>query len=207
MQDWTRWHAAYADPTSELSRRLVVVQQAIRGWADAQPPGPLRVLSLCAGQAHDIVGALRDHSRRADVSGPLVELDADNVAVANAALLAAGLTGLRAVVGDAGTTTTFHQALPCDLAIVCGVFGNISDDDVRRTISALPSMCRAGGTVVWTRHRRSPDLTPSIRDWFARSGFQEQAFVSPGPERFAVGVHRSMRPAAAPSERLFTFLR
>src|SRR5690349_18793083 len=118
MRDWTAWHDDYLDPSSELSRRLDVVQRAIRDWADGSAPGPLRVLSLCAGQAHDIAGALADHPRRDDLSGTLVELDPANAAAARSALRDAGLTAVRTVVGDAGSSSSFRTALPVDLVLV-----------------------------------------------------------------------------------------
>jgi hypothetical protein len=69
-------------------------------------------------------------------------------------------------------------AVPADLVLVCGVFGNISDDDVKTTVLALPTLCAHGGTVIWTRHRREPDLTGAIRTWFKEAGFVERAFVA-----------------------------
>jgi hypothetical protein len=185
VRDWQQWHDDYDDPSSDLSRRLTVVQQRIRVWADGQPPGPLRVLSICAGQAHDLVGALRDHDRRDDVSGLLVELDPENVAAATVALRGAGLSHVQAVVGDASAT------------------------DVQRTISALPMLCAPGASVVWTRHRREPDLTPSILTWFQAAGFDAVDFFSPGPGRFSVGTH--LLTAAPATYRagqvLFAFVR
>ena len=44
--------------------------------------------------------------------------------------------------------------------------------------------------MIWTRHRNEPDLTPSIREWFAEAGFQEMAFVAPDTDQWSVGVHR-----------------
>lgn len=206
-RDWRRWHDDYRDPESDLSQRLAVVQDSIRSWLDAREPGPVSIVSICAGQGHDVVGALRDHPRRADVRGLLVELDPDNVAAANQSLRTAGVSGISAVVGDAGRTSAYADAGPADLLFVCGVFGNISDEDVHGMIDALPMLCAPGATVIWTRHRRSPDLTPSIRDWFDASGFEAAGFISPGPDRFAVGVHRLVR-APQPLRaglRLFSF--
>ena len=209
VRDWHSWHDDYRDPRSELSKRLGEVQLAIREWADAQPAGLARILSICAGQGHDVVGALADHARRADITGMLVELEPDNVTAANEALTGAGLTGVRAVVGDAGLTSSYGAAVPADLVLVCGVFGNIPDEDVQRTVVALPSVCAAGATVVWTRHRRAPDLTPAIRGWLAAAGFEELAFRSPGTDRYAVGVARLTGPPASVAEdrRLFAFNR
>jgi hypothetical protein len=207
MRDWQRWHEGYLDPSSDLSRRLEIVRTGIRAWADSRSGRSLRVLSLCAGQGHDVVGALVDHPRRDEVSGLLVELDPVNVAAATEAHRDAGLTGVQACEGDAGATATLAGAVPADLVLVCGVFGNISDADVRRTVFALPGLCAAGATVIWTRHRGAPDLTPTIRGWLAEAGFEEVAFTSPGSDRFAVGTARLTGPPAAFPERsrLFAF--
>ena len=74
--------------------------------------------------------------------------------------------------------------------LLCGVLGNISDADVRTTVSAMPQLCEAGGTVIWTRTRRPPDLTPRVRRWFAEAGFSELAFIAPEDELFSVGACR-----------------
>ena len=76
--------------------------------------------------------------------------------------------------------TGFADALPADVLLLCGIFGNVSDRDINRTVQAAPALCRAGATVIWTRHRRPPDLTPRIRQWFADSGFAEIAFDALG---------------------------
>lgn len=163
---------------------------------------------MCAGQAHDVIGALRDHDRSDDVVGLLVELDAANVATARAGLRDAGLFGLHVAAADGGVTTPYGSATPADLILACGVFGNISDGDVRRTVAALPMFSAPGATVIWTRHRREPDLTGDIREWFSAAGFQEVAFVSPGPGRFSVGAHRLLGAAQPylPDLPLFTFV-
>lgn len=190
MTAWGEWHDAYSDPTSDLSQRLAIVQDHVRTWLDDAPLGPLRIISMCAGQGHDLIGALRDHDRRDDVTGLLVELDSGNVAAAQGRLTDAGLSGVRAVRGDAGRLRAYTDAAPAHLILVCGVFGNVSDQDVHGTISALPMLLGAGGTVVWTRHRRAPDLTDRIRAWFQDSDFDEESFDSPGPGGFSVGRHR-----------------
>jgi hypothetical protein len=70
-------------------------------------------------------------------------------------------------------------------------------------------MCAPGATVIWTRHRRPPDLTGQIRSWFAAAGFDEVAFDAPEtPTMTGIGVHRltAAGPVARlPAGRLFTF--
>jgi hypothetical protein len=93
---------------------------------------------------------------------------------------------------------------------VCGVFGNISVEDVRHTITALPGLLAPGGIVVWTRGVRDADWTPDIRAAFAANGFTEMSFTSTPEGDFRIGMHRLTadpvgEPAAESDARMFTF--
>jgi hypothetical protein len=195
--DWMDWHRPYDDPDSPLSQRLVAVQAAILAWLGCAPPGPLRVVSVCAGQGHDLIGALAEHPRRSEVTARLVELDPRNCARAADAARAAGLAGVEVVTADASATSAYDGAVPADLVLVCGVFGNISAADIRATIGHVRSFCAPGAQVIWTRHRRPPDLTGSIREWFVEEGFDEVSFAAPEAFVFGVGTAR-LRLAPAP---------
>jgi hypothetical protein len=144
---------------------------------------------------------------RARSGARLVELDERNVAVARQAARAAGLGGVEVKRADAGVTDACVGAVPAQIVVVCGIFGNISDGDIQGTVAALPSLCAPGALVLWTRHRRPPDLTPAIRSWFGAAGFGEEAFDASQDGFMSVGAHRlTGEPAALrPGLRLFTF--
>jgi hypothetical protein len=204
-KNWVDWHNAYDDPESPLSRRLPMVRRRIRAALDARPPGPIDVISMCAGQGRDLLGVLADHPRRADVRARLVELNPDNVELARRAA-----TGLNVAVveADAGLSTAYQGAAPADIVLVCGVFGNITDRDILRTVEWLPRLCRRDAIVIWTRHRRAPDLSVEIRHWLARTGFAEVAFDGGDNLSIGVGTHRfTGRPLPfQPDVRLFEFV-
>ena len=209
MRDWVAWHAAYDDPDSPLSARLRTVRRRLSDALDAAPPGPVRLVSLCAGQGHDVLGVLPGHPRGPQVSAVLVEYDPQNAAQARQAAAQAGLPQVEVRQADAARVANYADALPADVLLLCGIFGNVSDEDIERTAAAAPALCAPGATVIWTRHRRAPDLTPRIRGWFQASGFDEVAFdvpdltltgVSVGVGRLAVAS-----PAALPDGPLFTF--
>jgi len=205
--DWAAWHDGYDDPGSVLAGRLAVVQSVIRAALDGCPQGPLTAVSMCAGQGRDLIGVLATHPRRADLRVRLVELDPRSAAVAEAAARAAGLDGLEVVRGDAGLMRHYRDLAPADLALACGVFGNVTDADVLRTVEACAQLCREGGTVVWTRHRRPPDLVPEIRGWFSARGFEE-VYASDAAAGFGVGAHRLVdAPTSHPgADRIFSFV-
>jgi hypothetical protein len=203
-RDWHEWYRMYDDPSSITSRRLAVVREWIRLSVDAMPPGPVRTVSICAGDGRDLVGALADHPRRADVQGLLVEIDPVLAERGRATVW----PGLDYLVGDAALTDNYLGAVPADLVLACGIFGNISDRDIAATVRAMPAFMAPGGHVIWTRHRGEPDLFPTIDDWFADAGFV-RIFVSTPEHPYGVGVHRLVtEPRSLPKgEHLFTFVR
>jgi hypothetical protein len=208
MRDWVAWHTAYDDPGSVLSARLRKVREHLAAAIDRAPAGRVRLLSLCAGQGHDVIGVLPAHPRRDDVTAVLVESDPRNVNLARGRAEAAGLTGLEVRQADASRPRQFADALPADVLLLCGIFGNVTASDIERTARAAAVLCAAGGTVIWTRHRRTPDLTPRVRAWFTTAGFDEVAFDALATStKTGVGVGRLRRASSAPlpAGPLFTF--
>ncbi|MGI9030905.1 MAG: hypothetical protein ACR2HP_13120 [Ilumatobacteraceae bacterium] len=93
---------------------------------------------------------------------------------------------------------------------MCGIFGNVSDDDIRTTVDAAPSLLAPGGTVIWTRGCFGDhDLRPAIRAWFVDAGLTEVSFDGHS-ESFGVGVNEAgagLTPQRPDVDRLFTFTR
>ncbi|GGL07183.1 hypothetical protein GCM10012284_46740 [Mangrovihabitans endophyticus] len=213
VKDWVRWHQDYETPDSSLSRRLVVVQEfLVRALteAPAEPGGQRRLISLCAGDGRDVLPVLARHDSGRTVRAVLAELDP---ALAERARTTAGELNLPHVdvrTGDAGLIDTYLDAVPAHLVMTCGVFGNIGDEDARRTIAALPDLLVAGGIVIWTRGRGNGSADPSsrVRAHFAENGFKELAFTQPTDARFRVGMNRLVGDSSSarqPPRRLFAF--
>jgi ubiquinone/menaquinone biosynthesis C-methylase UbiE len=205
--DWSAWHGKYDTADSWMARRLRTVRQQIRQALDDAPAGPLKVISLCAGDGRDLLHVLARHPRRHEVRARLVELDPRNAEAASDTARRAHLDGVEVVTGDASLVDRYQDLAPADLVLVCGVFGNITDPDIERTIGACAQLCGTGGTVVWTRHRGEPDRVPLICEWFEREGF-EPRWLSEPEAGYGVGVHRfagTPRPPR-PGLRMFEFV-
>jgi hypothetical protein len=206
--DWRSWHRQY-DDDGPLAARLAIVRRHIGAFLDSRAGRPVAVVSMCSGDGRDLLGVLAERpARRDDVSGRLVELDPQLAAAARRRIRDASAQGLEVLVGDAGLSTAYSGAVPADLLLVCGVFGNIPDADVKRTVGALPMLCAPDAVVIWTRHRRPPDLTPSLRRWFGEAGFVELAFETVPDSPASVGVGRYQGPTQPfePGVRLFSFV-
>ena len=213
MTDWVDWHAAYADPASDLSRRRRSVQHQIRQWLDARDDEHLRVVSACAGDGRDLLEVLAERSDRDRVTATLLELD-DDLAAAAEEYAAAHALAVDVRRRDAGATDSYADAVPADLVQMCGVFGNVADDDLRGTVHRLPELCASGATVIWTRGQWvtdgvPTDLTGEIRAWFGDAGFEEVAFDAPRGTNYRVGTHRLVVPPRplTPGVTFFRFTR
>lgn len=91
-----------------------------------------------------------------------------------------------------------------------GIFGNISDADLWRTIDTAPGFCPPGGTLIWSRGRDRDDLNQAIRSRFLGLGFAELSYDERDQgSRPALGAMRYDGPAAALDidSILFTFWR
>jgi hypothetical protein len=208
LRDYVQWHRAYDDPASGLAWRLRTVQGHIRRELDERP-GPVRMLSACAGDGRDVLGVLAEREDAARVSATLIELHPDIAARAGAA--AAGLPARVEVrERDAGCSDAYAGAVPADLVLLVGIFGNISDADLARTIAAAPQLGAPGALLLWSRGRHDGDRNATIRARFAAAGFAEVDYATrDAGSRPALGAVRYTGPATplATGERLFTFVR
>jgi hypothetical protein len=210
MRDYLRWHDAYDEPGSDLSWRLRQVRAYI-GQALDHLRGPVTVISLCAGDGRDVLHVLANRDDSARVSTTLIELHPVLAQRARTFAAQQGLIGVTVRSQDAGNTAAYHGSVPADLVIMVGIFGNISDADVRRTIQTAPQLCRPGATLLWSRSTNGTDQNASVRAWLAEAGFAELAyreFDRDQDERAALGSARYNGPLQplVSGRQVFTFL-
>ena len=215
-RDWVRWHQDYESPKSSLARRLRVVRRELRRALTDAPSGvdgSRYLVSMCAGDGRDVLPVLAEQDRGRGVRAVLVELDPVLAQRARTTADELGLAGVEVRTADAGTTDVYLDWPRAQLLLVCGVFGNVPVEDVRRTIASLPCLLAAGGIVIWTRGRAGDAHDPSldIRTCFTDHGFAELSFTSPADATFRVGMHQlagrsADRPPLQPGTRLFRFV-
>lgn len=190
---WRDWHRQCAW-LPELQARLRLVCREIRAALDNAPPGKLRLLSLCAGDGRDVLAALADHPRRADVHAVLLETDAEAISCGRASARPAGLeTRTEFVEADAGRTDSYVGRVPAAVVVLSGFLGHLRLEDVARLLESLPMLCAPGGSVVWSRHLRLHDgenAVAAIRARLREHGFEESSFEAASPGGFAVGRAR-----------------
>ena len=208
LRDYDEWHREYDDPGSDLSWRLRRVQAHVENALDRYP-GRCRIVSACSGDGRDVIGVLAERSDADRVRAVLLELHPGIAERAWTAAEAAGLRGVEVRTVDAGTTDAYAGAVPAEIVLLVGIFGNISDDDVWRTIDAAPQLCASGATLLWSRGRELEDINAEVRTRFVAAGFEELAYETLDRDGWpALGVVRYAGPPVAlvPGQPLFTFI-
>ena len=212
-RDWQEWYRSYDDPASSLSRRLDAVREQLRARLLAVA-GSVRIVSLCAGDGRDTLPVVAETG--VDASVLLVELDPGLASAARDSARTLGLPAVEVRTANAGTTTSYDGAEPADVLMACGVFGNITDEDIATAIGTFPSFLVSGGHVIWTRGHHVPqDPTaydgdpsragaPAVRRRGLRGGHVRRR------TRWASGSACTGGPGATgtltPGVRMFTFV-
>jgi hypothetical protein len=212
MRDYVKWHEAYDDPASDLSWRLRQVQAYIRLALDRMH-GQGTVLSLCAGDGRDVLQVLAERDDSSRIQTTLIELHPVLAQRAREFAAASGLPTVTVRTVDAGNSAAYAGAVPADLVIMIGIFGNISDDDVRRTIMMAPQLCRPGAILLWSRATSSDDANSLVRGGLSAAGFVELDYrefdQGEDDDRAALGSARYDGPPQPwiTGQQLFTFVR
>ncbi len=211
-KDWVAWHDAYDRPGSDLSRRLTAVQGLLRTALDHCERGPIRLLSVCAGDGRDVLQTLAEHPRAADVCAVLVESDKELCRRAAGSTTGGSTAGGASVdirQADAGDVAAWIDLAPVDVLLACGVFGNLDREQLERCVQTLPVGCHEGTALLWTRGRGPEDPGPDLDRWLTRAGFRSTARVSPERAGYRVGLDRYGGPTvtAEPGQRLFSHFR
>lgn len=209
MRDYERWHARYEDPDSDLSWRLWTVRGFVEDALDRHQ-GPMRILSSCAGDGRDVLGVLSGRDDAGRISATLIEVHLRIAARARKAAAALPITPVEVRTIDAGDSDAYVAAVPAELVLMVGIFGNISDVDLSQTIATTPQFCQPGATLLWSRGRERGDRNDEIRASFAAASFTEldYATIDIG-SRPAVGAMRYDGPfqRLVSGKHLFTFCR
>jgi hypothetical protein len=148
--DWVKWHQLYETEPSRLVR-LKLVQQHLSDCMHYVSAGAFKVVSICAGDGRDIIGALSGHKRRNEARVRLVEINPGLVETGRKAAESAGLAEqIEFSSGDATMSSAYSGIAPADLVIACGVFGNVREQHLSQLVSCLPQLCQTRGYIVWT---------------------------------------------------------
>lgn len=209
LRDYVRWLDRYDDPDSPLSWRLRTVQQWLHEELDSRP-GPLDVVSVCAGDGRDIIDVLGARHDTDRVNVVLLEAHPEVADLARQRARDAGLDRVEVRTCDASLTNSYVGAIPADIVLLVGLLGNMSHEDVSTTIATTPQLCRQGASLIWSRGRDLDDINDRVRREFTEAGFTEHDYAeSDQRTKPAIGLMRYGGTIAPldPDRRLFTFFR
>jgi hypothetical protein len=193
---WTNWpERAYSQ--RRYQQRLAAVQEHLAKRLDVAPVGPVRIISICAGDGRDLLGVLEMHRRRNDVTAWLVEQSLQSVSASAARARALGLdSAVRFLHADATGYKTYHGIAPADIVLLCGVWGHVPVHDRASVIRALTCFCKPGGAVIWSRAvAKGMIRLQQIQALFAGPSWEQISLTFTPDETWAVATHRFCGPA------------
>ncbi len=209
LRDYKQWLHRYDDPGSALSWRLRTVQEWLRNDLNSRP-GPIDIVSVCAGDGRDIIDVLQSRHDADRVNVVLLEAHPGVADLARQRARDAGLDNVDVHTCDAALTSSYVGAVPADIVLLVGLLGNMSHDDVSTTIATTPQMCRDGATLIWSRGRDRDDINEQVRREFTAVGFIEHDYAeSDQRTRPATGLmhYGGTTVPLDTDRRLFTFFR
>ncbi len=187
---WSGWpEEAYNQP--RYQQRLATVREHLAECIDTAPKGPVRIISMCAGDGRDLVGVLASHRRQADVVAWLVELNPESFAAGRRRASSAGLErAVRFLNEDATAFATYQQLAPADIVLACGVWGHVPADERAQLVAALTRLCKPGGKVIWTRGvSKGATRLHDIQSLFADSEWDQTRASLTSDGNWAVVTH------------------
>ena len=192
-------------------QRLLKVQEHFAECLDNAPRGAVRVLSVCAGDGRDVIGVLRSHPRRTDVTAWLVESNRRSLAIGIRHATSAGLEdAVNFLCGDATLCVTYKNIAPADIVLVCGVWGHVAANQRALLVAGIASLCKSHGVVIWTRGL-VPNMSrlQDIQSQFAGLVWDELRVSTTTDQRWAVATYGYTGPPhqLSKSGRLFRFQR
>lgn len=208
--NWSGWSEhAYQRP--KYRERLRVVQEQLSECLDQAPHGPVRILSICAGDGRDVIGVLQSHRRRRDVEAFLVELNGQSVSEGVRQVKASRLESVvKFIHADATDYSTYRNLAPCDIVLVSGVWGHVPANDRATLIHALASFCKSGGKVIWTRKiSKGEHRLKEVQSLFDEASWIPVRQSSTSDKKWVVTSHlyRGSALEVPANGRIFTFLK
>jgi hypothetical protein len=209
-QVWSGWpERAYQ--RQRYRHRLAAVQEHLAETLDWAPAGLVRIISICAGDGRDVIGVLRSHKRRTDVAAWLVELNHQSVSAGLRSVKNAGLEDtVKFLSQDATLFATYKDIAPSDIVLVCGVWGHVPVHQRSLLVRGLGSLCKSGGTVIWTRGiSKGIGRLHDIQSAFAAESWEEVRVSVTFDRTWAVASYRYCgSPTILPQTgRVFSFQR
>jgi hypothetical protein len=207
LVDWWEWHKEYSVADSYPSlRREAVSYHTARALCIA-PAGPIRVMSVCAGQGLDIISGFVGDAHTANVDCVFLEYDPRNALEAASNLSVVGLRSYEVRVCDAGLCDSYAGSGRANIMYLVGLISHLSDAEISSLIAAIPNLCSQGAQVIWTVPKSNPEVVHMATSKLMEAKFDQVLRTDIGSVGMVVtsqfmGVPQSRLEAGS---RIFTF--
>jgi hypothetical protein len=195
---WNDWHIIYDDKESAPYKRSLLTQQLINNYLISHKKNII-ILSICSGQARDILPAIAGREDKDRITTYLLDIDKDCLEYAQEYACIHDIPNVHTINKDASLKESYDDIPKADLIVICGLFGHLVPEDIATTASFLAHISDNDAHVIWSINQ---NFNQTI-DIFTSLQHSHIAFMY--GESFVVATHRINKNLVSVPDKLFNF--
>ena len=200
---WNDWHIIYDDKESAPYKRSIITQELVNNYLNIHKKNII-ILSICSGQARDILPAIAGREDKDRITTYLLDIDKDCLEYAQEYARIHDIPNVHTINKDASLKESYDDIPKVDLIVICGLFGHLVPEDIATTALFLQTLIEDNATVIWSRNKFFNDHSDNIRNIFNQLSYKEIDFID--EQMFFVGVSSSPKKEFLLPDKLFNFI-
>ena len=146
---WNDWHSIYDDKESAPYKRSIITQELVNNYLNIHKKNII-ILSICSGQARDILPAIAGREDKDRITTYLLDIDKDCLEYAQEYARIHDIPNVHTINKDASLKESYDDIPKADLIVICGLFGHLSLEDITTTVSFLAYISDNDAHVIWS---------------------------------------------------------
>ena len=149
---WNDWHSIYDDKESAPYKRSIITQELVNNYLNIHKKNII-ILSICSGQARDILPAIAGREDKDRITTYLLDIDKDCLEYAQEYARIHDIPNVHTINKDASLKESYDDIPKADLIVICGLFGHLVPEDIAATALFLQTLIEDNATVIWSRNK------------------------------------------------------
>ena len=174
---WNDWHIIYNDKESAPYKRSIITQELVNNYLNIHKKNII-ILSICSGQARDILPAIAGREDKDRITTYLLDIDKDCLEYAQEYARIHDIPNVHTINKDASLKESYDDIPKVDLIVICGLFGHLVPEDIATTALFLQTLIEDNATVIWSRNKFFNDHSDNIRNIFWEAKLKKYQYDS-----------------------------
>ena len=189
---WTEWHNDfYNNSESDIYKRNEIVKDFITEYLK-ENDRDLNIISVCSGQARDILPTLVGNKNKNNVY--LIDTEQECLDYARKYAEDNNIQNVHYLNENATILTTYENIPKADLLIFCGALTTVHNDVIGHIANSFKYILKDGGEVIWSRHTYDNNYSIEFNQIYLNNGYECIRLYSRNMDPYFVCRHKSITP-------------